>query len=455
MKILRKSSIILLVFSLLFCLAVFTACDETEVKPMKLSEYVVVIPKDATTTVRYAAENLVLLIEEKTGIVLPIVDDSTAESSKEILIGETNRQESQITAELGAQQYTLFMKNEKIVMQGSGIYVGAACGDFINKYTTSLWGFRIIDVTNVPTEETVLTYATTEQAKSVIFMIGDGMGENHILMAEGNGLDGFAAKEFPFSGWSVTRSLSVINKESSATDSAASGTAMATGYKTLNGYIGIDKEGQSILNVRELAALAGAKTGVITTDVITGATPSAFMCHQQSRNDTDELTAQIDALVSNGKIDYCKGDVSDELTNELKASLKTLSAGGSTFFLMLEEGKIDKASHSKEEKKAIGYVIRFDDAIEYATQFALCHPDVALVVTADHETGKLLEAPIKYAEYGYRFRSDAHTNVDVPIYAIGAGTSVLDGVTIENIELARFCAKAFSSEHFGQTEPVE
>ena len=209
-----------------------------------------------------------------------------------------------------------------------------------------MWGFRIIDVTNVPTEETVLTYTPAEQAKSVIFMIGDGMGENHILMAEGNGLDGFAAKEFPFSGWSVTRSLSVINKESAATDSAASGTAMSTGYKTVNGYIGIDKDGQPILNVRELAAMSGARTGVITTDVITGATPTAYMCHQLSRNDTDELAAQIDELVANKKIDYCKGDVSDALTDELKVSLKTLSAGGSTFFLMLEEGKIDKASHS-------------------------------------------------------------------------------------------------------------
>ena len=406
---------------------------------------------------KYAAQNLALLIEEKTGATLSIVGDNTASADKEILIGNTNREESQVTVELGSMQYLLFMENEKIVMQGSGIYVGAACGDFINKYAVLYDGCTKIDAVNVPTDKVPLTYTPYENAQSVIFMIGDGMGANHILMAEDNGLDGFVAKEFPFSGESVTRSLSVINGESKATDSAASGTAMATGYKTINGYIGIDKNGERILNVRELAALAGAKTGVITTDVITGATPASYMCHQLSRNDSEELTAQIEALVANGEIDFCKGDVADELTKELKTALSTLSKDGSAFFLMLEEGMIDKASHSKLEKDALDYVIRFDDAIEYATQFALCHPDVALVVTADHETGDLREVPKKTERwpYGYAFRSNAHTNINVPIYAIGAGTSVLDGVIIENIELARFCANAFSKEPFGQAEPVE
>lgn len=469
MKVFKKISILFIAICLLFSLSWLASCTNSDegaaqennpptfAKAVDLAEYTIVIPAEVGTTVKYAAQNLASLIREKTGATLSIVGDDTPLAKKEILIGSTNRQESQVAVELGSMQYLIFMENEKIVMQGSGIYVGAACGDFINKYAVLYKGYTKVDAVNVPTDKAPLTYTPYENAKSVIFMIGDGMGENHVLMAEGNGLDGFVAKEFPFLGESVTRSLSVISGESGATDSAASGTAMSTGYKTINGYIGIDKNGERLLNVRELAALSGAKTGVITTDVITGATPSAYLCHQLSRNDSEELTSQIEALVANGEIDYCKGEVAEELTNELKAALDTLSKDGSTFFLMLEEGLIDKASHSKLEKDAMDYVIRFDDAIEYATQFALCHPDVALVVTADHETGKLLEVPKKTERwpYGYAFRSDAHTNVNVPIYAIGAGTAVFNGVVIENIELARFCAKAFSAEPFGQAEPVE
>ena len=456
MKALKKLSILLLALSFIFCIGLLTSCGEEETfNVMNLREYVVVIPENADATVTYAAENFALLAQEKTGFKPPVVKDNVPAVPKEILIGKTNREESRVQSELGEMQYLVFMKNDKIVIEGNGIYVGAACGDFMNKYANSLLGTEFLDVENVPSDEIVAKYTPTNAPKSVIFMIGDGMGVNHVLMAEKNGLGSFTAKEFPFAGESVTRSQSVINGQSSATDSAASGTAMATGYKTINGYIGLDKNGQSILNVRELAALSGAKTGVITTDVITGATPSSFMCHQGSRNDTSELQAQIDSLISQGKINYCAGDVGNELTNELKRALSTISDMGSPFFIMIEEGQIDKASHARKPKEALEYVIRFDDSIEYAAQFALCHPDVALIVTADHETGKLLEAPLKYSEYGYAFRTDGHTNVNVPIYAIGAGTSIFANATIENIELARFCATAFSSEPFGQTEPVE
>ena len=31
----------------------------------------------------------------------------------------------------------------------------------------------------------------------------------------------------------------------------------------------------------------------------------------------------------------------------------------------------------------------FNDAIAYVAQFVFCHPDTALIITADHETGGL------------------------------------------------------------------
>ena len=449
MKIFKRLLVILTVicvcFSLLF---VFSCENEDSGNTIDISSYVIVVPENASTSVKYASENLASLINEKIGITLDIVDDSSAEVENEILIGATNRDESSVSAVLDGAQYLLFEKNGKIVMQGNGIYVGAACGAFINEYA-DLNGSAEIDISRVPTSESVLTYTPCETAKSVIFMIGDGMGKVHVEMAEENGLDGFVGKEFLTIGTAITRSQSVLNGEASYTDSAASGTALSTGYKTINGYVGIDKDQNVLLNVRELAHSMGAGTGVITTDVITGATPSSFMCHHSSRDDSEVLQEQIDALIEGGKIDYCKGDVGNSLTNEIKSALNLLVKDDS-FFLMVEEGLIDKASHNKDAENAIKYVIRFDDAIEYATQFALCHPDVALIVTADHETGKLTKNPLK--ENDFRFLSYQHTNVDVGVYALGAGVSIFNEQRVENIELAKFCASVYSNEKFGQDE---
>ena len=434
----------LLILTLAFS---FTSCLKKEI--IDLEDYSIVIPKDSDITTKYCAENLSNVVLEKTGIRLEILTDDEEEKDEELLIGETNRQESKTDAELKDGQYVLFKSDDKIVMKGYGIYVGAACGDFVNKYAIAKEGK--LDVSTVPVIKSPFTYAPEQNYTSVIFMIGDGMGETHIKMAEEKASISFVAKSFPNIGTSVTRSLSVISNEAKFTDSAASGTAMATGYKTFNGYIGLDKDKNIIKNVRELAHEKGAKTGVITTDLITGATPSSYMCHSESRESTEELQAQIDALVNGGLIDYCQGDVGDELTTKVKQALATLSKDNSSFFLMVEEGQIDKRAHNKDAQGVIDAVKRFNDAIAYATQFALCHTGIALVVTADHETGNLVET----TPGNYYFASFNHTNKNVPIFAIGAGTAAFDEQKIENTILAQFCASAYSSEPFGDSTAYE
>ncbi len=434
----------LLILTLAFS---FTSCLTNEV--IKLEQYSIIIPENADITTKYCAENFSNLVFEKTGAKLEILTDNEEEKDEEFLIGETNREESKTDTELQNGQYVLFKQNKKIVMKGYGIYVGASCGDFVNKYAIAKEGK--FDISKVPIIRSAFTYTPEQVYTSVIFMIGDGMGDNHIKMSEENANFSFVAKSFPNIGISVTRSLSVINKEAKFTDSAASGTAMATGYKTINGHVGLDKDQNVIKNVRELASEKGAKTGIITTDLITGATPSSYMCHNISRENTDELQTEIDALVSGGLIDYCQGDVGNELTTKVKEALATLSSDNSNFFLMVEEGQIDKHSHDKDAQGVIDTVKRFDDAIAYATQFALCHPSVALVVTADHETGNLVETAPK----NYYFGSYNHTNKNVPIFAIGAGTTVFNEQKIENTTLAQFCAMAYSNEPFGDSTVYE
>ncbi|MBO5212016.1 MAG: alkaline phosphatase [Clostridia bacterium] len=434
-----------------------TQDEESSQEPEKqheyidISKYTVVIPTECDASTKYAAENLVRLVDDVMDIELSIVTDDIPETELELLVGETNREESKTDTSLAEKQYLLFMENGKIVMKGFGIYIGAACGDFINRYT--LVSKNGLDVCNVPKAETALTFEFESEYRNVILMIGDGMGPVHITMAEMNGLDSFVARGFSSIGESVTRSQSVINGDEEYTDSAASGTAMSTGYKTLNKYIGLDKDGNAKRNVRELAYISGAKTAVITTDVITGATPSSFLCHHNSREDTEILQAKINEVIASQTIDYIAGDVGDEFINHTKTALNEISSDGSRFFIMLEEGMIDKASHSKDKNGVIEYVTRFDDVIAYATQFTLCHPDTALIVTADHETGALEQAK-KLPKYFY-FNSWEHTNADVPLFALGAGTEIFNGVKTENINIGKFCAAAYTSEPFGQQTPVE
>ncbi len=58
------------------------------------------------------------------------------------------------------------------------------------------------------------------------------------------------------------------------------------------------------------------------------------------------------------------------------------------FFMMVECGSIDHASHANDGGAVVKEVLAFDKAIETALDFYRSHPDETLIViTADHETG--------------------------------------------------------------------
>ncbi|MDK7351762.1 alkaline phosphatase, partial [Bifidobacterium breve] len=68
------------------------------------------------------------------------------------------------------------------------------------------------------------------------------------------------------------------------TESAASGTAWATGTKTYNGAIGVDLAQKPQENLLEKAKRAGLKTGNITTSEVQDATPAVMGAHVTSRS---------------------------------------------------------------------------------------------------------------------------------------------------------------------------
>ena len=417
---------------------------------VNLAEFGVVYPEGADLLTEYAALNLVDYIEINMGITLDVYSDSEDAREHEFLVGETNRPESDIAVYFDDGEYLLMQNEGKIVMQGEGIYIGAAVGAFISFYLESDEDEVSLDA--IPTDVITEYYVPADYCSNVILMIGDGMGFNHINMALDNGLDTFYAKLLDVQGSAITRSQSVLNGSANYTDSAASATALACAYKTINGYLGIDPNKNSVKNVRELAYEAGAQTAVVTTDTITGATPAGFLCHHDDRNDSSILKTQITNLEKEGKVDYVAGSVGDNLTKETRTALKTIADSDDPFFIMVEGAYIDKVSHNNDYAAAVKNVIRFNDAIAYSLMFAMCHPGTAVIVTADHECGVLDEDPS--TKFGYKYNSGNHSNRDVPVYAFGPEVEIFDDVATENIDIARFIAGVFGDYSFGQSTPV-
>ena len=136
-------------------------------------------------------------------------------------------------------------------------------------------------------------YDEADDVKNVIIMIGDGMGFNHLYATEDvHDVDLTILNGFEYYGSQRTRSASAL-----VTDSAAGGTALATGGKTMNGYVGVyptDPLGVIAVpaSVTDVAMKYGKATGIVTSDSIMGATPSAFSAHVRDRDLGEDIFAQ-------------------------------------------------------------------------------------------------------------------------------------------------------------------
>ncbi|MBQ7362805.1 MAG: alkaline phosphatase, partial [Bacteroidaceae bacterium] len=300
----------------------------------------------------------------------------------------------------------------------------------------------------------LLLIAVTVSAKTpkyVFYFIGDGMGPSHVLGTEYylGELEGVIGRpnQLCFTQFPKSAFVSTYSKSNGVTDSAASGTALATGSKTKNGFLGVTMDSTPVYSVAYAAKQAGFPVGISSTVGINHATPGAFYAHQPGRSryyeiGKDMLTADYDFYAggdliatsqqrdeiyakakeqgytiargyddykSNGKnakklmlyqkdvatdlpyaIDREEGDLT--LAQIAEAGIEFLSKKSKKgFFFMLEGGKIDYASHADDGATALNEVIDFDNAIKVAYDFYKKHPNETLiVVTADHETGGLV-----------------------------------------------------------------
>lgn len=140
--------------------------------------------------------------------------------------------------------------------------------------------------------------ATTENAKNyydsnienVIFLIGDGMGYNHLEKTKLERNIELILDTFAIQGSSRTRSLT-----NDVTDSAAGGTALSCGIRTYNSGVGVYLLDPLDVflhpqNITEICRDNNMLTGVITTDETSGATPSAFSAHATERYKSEDIT---------------------------------------------------------------------------------------------------------------------------------------------------------------------
>ena len=418
-----------------------------------ISEFSVVYSSTDSDYCKRAAKYICDQIKVRTGCVLSMNPDYLpAESEYEIVVGEADRDISkQLDADTQNVQFAIMADDNSIALEGDYFVIAAAAYFFIETYIPS----SNFDST-VPKEATVHD-PIQKEAKNYILMIGDGMGFNQTLLFEkyaknissyneySDNENIFYGYYFPSQGQSRTNSLSGV------TDSAAGGTALATGYKTLNGYVGKDKTGKNIESLTELAGRLGKATAVISTDSATGATPSSFSAHALDRDDSDGIKASQTVLVKNyDTAIYCgqnKYDSSGVKTLEgaVKATLKSLAKNENGFFMMYEEAHIDKWCHSNDMDNTFNSVVRFNQIIGIVMEYAFYNPDTFVLITADHETGGLSKA----SNGSFSYSQTSHSGANVPVFAYGMGAEVFNGLTVENTQIPKTIASMMGVKDFG------
>ncbi len=295
------------------------------------------------------------------------------------------------------------------------------------------------------------------RAKYVFYFIGDGMGVNQVNAAETylGHLDGrIGIQELCFPSFPYVGLINTQSATNGVTDSAAGGTALASGHKTKNGALGVLKDLTTpVTCIADWAREAGAAVGITTSVSVDHATPAAFYAHIGSRNEYYKIGEQLTktevdffgasdfnkpenpdggpnlyeqarkngftiargykdyqqkakrakkmilfqseaaSKVERGSIPYAIDRTKDDLTLQdiTRAAINFLTSRQKDgFFLMVEGGKIDWGCHANDPV-FISELIDMDNAVKVAYEFYQQHPDETLIViSADHETGGLV-----------------------------------------------------------------
>ena len=335
-------------------------------------------------------------------------------------------------------------------------------------------------------------FKTGLKPKNIILLISDGAGLFQLWASAMANRGNLNVLNMPYTGYLKTQPTDNYH-----TDSAAGGSAIATGHKTKNRYIGVDSLGNKVNNLPDRLNTLGMRTGIVSNDEITGATPSAFFTHVNERDLSDSIAndilfSKINLFIGGPNQSFSKNDSSlikklkskgieigtsletvqkssakqllvfqedqvdhkwNKLDKEqseiktsyrfiehaLKPSIDFLKRGNDKgFFLMIEGAKIDGGGHSNSTGFSITEYLSFDRLVGQALEFAEQDKETLVIVTSDHETGGMivLDADPKSGRVLASFATNDHTGTPVPLMAFGPAAERFQGF-LDNTDIAK------------------
>ncbi|MEX0755891.1 MAG: alkaline phosphatase [Actinomycetota bacterium] len=285
--------------------------------------------------------------------------------------------------------------------------------------------------------------------KNIILLIGDGMGPAQVEL--GHLVD--PDQELSLASMDpLPGAMTTNNYYDETTDSAASGTALATGVKSYNGAISVDIDNNPLETAWERAESKGKSTGILSSVFLTDATPGVWAAHTANRSDYTEIAIAearrgVEVLLGAGQkyflpqgaigtggpdlvqemqdsgyelvrkdsellaapasanklVGFFGGDamtyalnrpIKEGLTEPTLAqmtskAIEVLNRDPEGFFLVVEGGAIDLLGHKLDPAGVAADVAAFDAAADVAWQFAKTSGNTLVIATADHETGGL------------------------------------------------------------------
>lgn len=319
------------------------------------------------------------------------------------------------------------------------------------------------------------------KVKNIIFMIGDGMGLEQISAAWV--CNGGKLNLDNFTNVGIQRTYSA-NKL--VTDSAAAGTALATGHKTDNGMISMTPDTVAVKSLAEEAMEKGKRTGAAVTCRVNDATPAVFFSHSASRKNQEDIVEQMAGsgvyFLSGGGTKFWRDredgkDISEDVkargysyvetkedlmaiengpvialmdTYELKPSLDRgdilpasvtkaleLLDNRKGFFLMIEGSMIDDGGHDNKAGHTMEEIFDFDRTLGIVLEWAAKDGQTLVIVTADHATGgmTLLSGSIDEKRIRVNYSTTGHNGIALPVFAWGPHSEDFVGI-YENTELS-------------------
>lgn len=320
-----------------------------------------------------------------------------------------------------------------------------------------------------------------KKVKNIIFMIGDGMGLEQISAAWV--CNGGKLNLDNFTNVGIQRTYSA-NKL--VTDSAAAGTALATGHKTDNGMISMTPDTVAVKSLAEEAMEKGKRAGAAVTCRVNDATPAVFFSHTATRKNQEDIVEQMANsgvyFLSGGGTKFwrdredgkditevvkAKGysyvETKEDLmavqngpvvalmdSYELKPSLDRgdiLPASVSKalelldnrkgFFLMVEGSMIDDGGHDNKAGHTMEEIFDFDKTVGLVLEWAAKDGETLVIVTGDHATGgmTLLSGDIDDKRIRVNFSTTGHNGIALPVFAWGPHSEDFVGI-YENTELS-------------------